>query len=64
MNTGKEAEEKNGLRGSIFPSTTAGVGGLKQKESTLYKGVHWIECFIVKNGICKARSGEFLVRIR
>lgn len=63
VNTGKEAKDNKGLRGEIFHSKTYGVGGLKQKESSLYKGTHWIECFIVKNNICVARSGEYLVRI-
>lgn len=63
VNTGDEAERENQLRGEIFPSKTAGVGGLKQKEATLYTGMHWIECFIVKNGVCVARSGEFVVNI-
>jgi len=65
VNTGKEAEShgKRGLRGEMFPAKTAGVGGLRQKEATLYTGMHWIECFIVKDGICVARSGNFVVNI-
>lgn len=64
VNTGTEANEAGQLRGQIFPSKTAGVGGLTQKETTLYTGMHWIECFIVKNDICVARSGEFVVNIK
>jgi hypothetical protein len=63
VNTGKEAEDARQLRGEIVLSKTAGVGGLTQKESTLYTGIHWVECFIVKNSFCVARSGEFVVRI-
>lgn len=63
VNTGKEAENARQLRGEIFLSKTAGVGGLKQKEVTSYSGIHWIECFIVKSSACVARSGEFVVRI-
>jgi len=63
VNTGSEAELANGLRGQIFHSKTAGVGGLTQKESTLYTGSHWIECFIIKDGICVAKSGELIVNI-
>lgn len=63
VNTGKEAEDARELRGEIALSKTAGVGGLTQKESTLYSGIHWVECFIVKNSKCVARSGEFIVRI-
>lgn len=57
VNTGYEATRVNGLRGSIF------LGELVQKETTLYQGMHWIECFIVKDGKCVARSGEFVVNI-
>ncbi len=63
VNTGQEAEDARQLRGEIVLSKTAGVGGLTQKESTLYTGIHWIECFIIKNSVCVARSGEFVVRI-
>jgi len=63
VNTGEQSRRANDLRGKIFQSTTAGVGGLTQNESTKYRGMHWIECFIVRNGICLARSGEFVVNI-
>lgn len=63
VNTGKEAEDAGQLRGEIVLSKTAGVGGLTQKEATSYTGIHWIECFIVKNSVCVARSGEFVVNI-
>lgn len=63
VNTGKEAEDARQLRGEIVLSKTAGVGGLTQKESTSYIGIHWVECFIVKSNVCLARSGEFVVRI-
>lgn len=57
VNTGDEAARAGGLRGGIFP------GSLSQTESTLYRGQHWIECFIVKGEQCVARSGEFEVNI-
>lgn len=63
VNTGEEASSANGLRGRVFPAGSAGTGGLIQKEATLYTGMHWIECFIVKDGKCVARSGEFAVNI-
>jgi hypothetical protein len=63
VNTGKEAEVARQLRGEIVLSKSAGVGGLTQKEATSYTGFHWVECFIVKNSVCMARSGEFVVRI-
>lgn len=64
VNTGREASDKGQLRGSILQSKSAGVGGLRQKEATAYTGSHWVECFIVKNGKCVARSGEFVVNIQ
>lgn len=63
VNTGSEAESENDLRGAIYQASTAGSGGLDQKEYSRYGGTHWIECFIVKNGICVARSYEFFVNI-
>lgn len=60
VNTGEEASVygSRGLRGKIFPGTSV------QKESTQYTGTHWIECFIVKDGKCVARSNEFIVNIK
>lgn len=63
VNTGEEAKDNNGLRGGIFYSRTRGKGGLNQKEYSSYKGTHWAECFIVKSGVCVARSYEFIVNI-
>jgi len=63
VNTGEEASKVNQLRGKIFPAKVAGKGGLIQDEGTQYTGTHWIECFIVKNGVCVARSGEYIVNI-
>ena len=63
VNTGEEAQRVNQLRGEMMPAKTAGECGLKHRESTSYSGMHWIECFIVKNGTCEARSGEFVVNI-
>lgn len=62
VNTGNEARNANSLRGGFYDGIPE-KGGLARKESTLYKGVHWIQCFIVKNGVCVARSGEFVVNI-
>lgn len=63
VNTGQEASQSEGLRGGIYPSRTLGVGGLNQKEYSSFRGNHWIECFIVKNNVCVARSREFIVAI-
>ena len=63
VNTGAEAEAGRGLRGKIFASAGPAGAGLRQTESTLYKGIHWIECFVVRDGACLARSGEFVVSV-
>lgn len=58
VNTGKEASVFNNLRGDFY------ADGLVRTESSFYSGTHWIECFIVKEGACVARSGEFVVNIQ
>lgn len=63
VNTGKEAEDARDLRGSIFNAATAGRGGLQQKEHSKYSGKHWIECFIIKDGICVSRSNEYYILV-
>lgn len=62
VNTGREAEAADSLRGG-FNLDSAVRGGLTHTESTLYRGQHSIECFIVKNGRLAARSGQFIVNI-
>ena len=56
VNTGEAA--KVDLRGEIFS------GNQVQWEKTKYRGKHWIECFIVQDGICVARSGKFFINIK
>lgn len=62
VNTGTEALHDNGLRGEFYPSES-GSNGVRW-EHTQYAGTHWIEAFIIKNGICVARSGKKYVRIK
>lgn len=64
VNTGQEAG--NDLRGTILPSPQAGRGGLvlSRDEITKYKGIHWVQCFIVKGNTCVAKSDEFFVNIK
>ena len=71
VNTGKEATLANQLRGDFHKATSFGAGGLKsttvkamRDEHTQYKGTHWVECFIIKNGTCIARSSPFIVNIQ
>lgn len=62
VNTGQEAIAAGGLRGDFYPSDGVHTG--TRWESTLYRGTHWIEAFIIKDGVCVARSGRKTVRIR
>lgn len=70
VNTGEEAEAANCLRGDFYTSKTIGSGGLNsctalRDEYTEYKGVHWVQCFIVNNGgLCIAKSDPFIVNIQ
>lgn len=63
VNTGYEAHLANCPRGEFYDGDFE-KGGRVREESTLYTGIHWVECFIVKDGICVARSGEFVVNIK
>ncbi|MCL4439381.1 MAG: nucleotidyltransferase [Firmicutes bacterium] len=63
VNTGYQAKQLNQLRGGIFSANNDGSIGLAHSETTRYTGMHWIECFIVKDGVCVAKSGEFVVNI-
>jgi hypothetical protein len=62
VNTGLDARKLRGLRGG-FEEGVVQAGRLEKRESTLYAGSHSMECFIVKEGYCVARSGPFIVNI-
>jgi hypothetical protein len=62
VNTGREAADVNDLRGG-FERSEDGTSNVRW-ERTAYAGTHWVEAFIVKNGVCVARSSRKLVRIR
>lgn len=68
VNTGKHAEENQGLRGELFRAKyrddSRSVDPLVNWERTEYTGKHWIQCFIVQNGYCVAESKKFYVNIR
>lgn len=63
VNTGPHAARDNDLRGDIRASALYGPDGLTHFEGTRYAGRHWILCYIVKDGVCIARSPEFVVNI-
>lgn len=61
-NTGREAEIANSLRGGFYDSEL--VEGKKvRKESTLYTGRHYVEAYLIKQGICYGKSSPFEVNI-
>lgn len=62
VNTGREAENRRHLRGSIdeFQPTR---GQITKIETARYRGTHTVECFIVQNGQCVASSGPFIINV-
>jgi len=62
VNTGKEAAAAGQLRGDFYTNDVAGRD--VRWERTLYRGSHWIEAFVIKNGKCVARSGRKMVIVR
>lgn len=66
VNTGAHAAEVRGLRGEFIDArTNTGdpKSGLVHRETASYTGKHWVEAFIVKDGVLWARSGRFFVNI-
>lgn len=57
-NFGEEAKKSNALRGQIHDDEGFGT----RKESTLYYGEHYVECYIIKDNKCVA-FGRVLVPI-
>jgi hypothetical protein len=69
VNTGEHARKENGLRGGFFKARgydfkQPSSNPLVNWEYSAYTGKHWIECFIVKDGVCVARSGRFYISIK
>ena len=51
-NRGEQAIKRDCLRGQIIDDQ----GSLERKESTNFKGSHFVECYIIKNNIVVARD--------
>ncbi len=51
-NFGREARDRGQLRGQVAP------GGSTHYESTSYVGSHYVEVYIVKDGVCVARDRQ------
>lgn len=64
VNTGAEAVAagREQLRGG-FEDGEGALGTVK-RESTAYLGTHTIEAFVIKDGVCVARSGALPVRVK
>jgi hypothetical protein len=64
VNTGAEAAAAGvaNLRGTFYDGE--GPQGTTRWERTLYAGTHWVEAFVIKDGVCVARSGRKYVRVR
>jgi hypothetical protein len=58
-NTGEEAKLDKGLRGKIIPGNHTRF----RHESIKYSGKHWVQCFVVRNNLCIARSEKFYVNV-
>lgn len=58
VNTGEKAKAANDLRGNILLDTQV------RWEHTRYFGKHWIECFVIQDNVCVARSGKFFINIK
>lgn len=60
VNTGEEAMMAKGLRGGFDDSDCNDI----KNETTQYKGTHSVQCFIIKKGVCVAKSKEFIINIK
>ena len=54
-NTGREARTRGQLRGKVE------LGGNTRHENTSYIGSHYVEVYIVKNGVCVARDRQQVI---
>ncbi|MHB1041425.1 MAG: nucleotide-binding domain-containing protein [Eubacteriales bacterium] len=48
-NVGAEAERRNCIRGDLLKTNQP-----ERKETTNFWGPHYVECYIIKNGVCVA----------
>jgi len=51
-NFGEEAEKQDSLRGEIYKDD----GSHTRTEGTAYTGLHFVECYIIKNNQCIAKG--------
>lgn len=62
VNTDKEAAEESSLRGDFYKSDEPGV----RWEDTLYRGIHWVEAFVIslRDHKCWGKSGKFFIVVQ
>ncbi len=60
VNTGDEAQFADSLRGGFETE----VNSTKRHEDTQYRGIHYVQAFLLKHGKCIAMSTEFVVNIQ
>nr|WP_295681017.1 hypothetical protein [uncultured Lachnoclostridium sp.] len=60
VNTGQDAYSNNCPRGGFEDSN---IGTKSRKEDTAYTGKHYVQCFIIKRGVCVAKSKEFIINV-
>ncbi len=62
VKTGAEAAAASQLRGDFYEGK--GIYKDVRWETTKFNGTHRVEGFVIKDGVCLARSGCTYVRIR
>lgn len=62
VNTGAEAIAAQQLRGEFYDSEAYNQN--VRTETTFYLGTHWVQAFIIKDGVCVARSEKKMVKVR
>lgn len=60
-NTGEEAQRACCMRGNFENSD---IGEMGKRETTSYSGSHSVQCFIIKKGICVAKSKDLIINIK
>jgi hypothetical protein len=55
-NTGEEAAQRGALRGEITADHRGATAS--KTESTLYRGQHYVEIYVVKDNVCVAKARE------
>ena len=56
-NTGEEAIQADCIRGQIKPDD----GTRWRDEPTKYRGKHYVECYVIKNGVCVATAHQNVI---